>query len=289
MKILTPESWKDYELLDTGDGEKLERFGRFVLRRPEPQAVWSRTWHESEWAKRADATFRQEGSASGRWDMKRKMPDNWIIKYQHKDLKIRFKLALTNFKHVGIFPEQAENWNYIFEHSKRIHNAKVLNLFAYTGGATLAARAAGANVIHCDSIRQVVSWANTNMDLSNLKDVRWLVEDAFKFVKREAGRGRKYNGIILDPPAWGHGPKGEKWKLEEQINELIQLVSEILEPEDHFLVFNAYSLGFSPIILGNLIHTHFGKEVAEKTELGELYLREHSGRRLPAGVFARFH
>lgn len=288
MEMLTPRFWKDYELLDTGDGEKLERFGKFVLRRPEPQAVWSKSLGDTHWEKQAFAAFVQEGSASGRWEMHRKVPENWEINYRSPHLKLRFKLALTGFKHVGIFPEQAVNWEFIARKTREIHQPKVLNLFAYTGGATLAARAAGADVIHCDSIRQVVSWANTNMELSKLKDVRWLVEDAFKFVKREANRGRTYNGIILDPPAWGHGPKGEKWKLDDQINELIRLVSEILDPEKHFLVFNAYSLGYSPLILANLIRTHFPAHIADKTESGELFLQEASGKRLPAGIFARF-
>lgn len=287
MKLEAPQNFKDYELIDTGDGEKLERFGKYVLRRPEPQAVWGKFLSEQDWKKEAHATFRQEGSSSGSWEMHRPVPENWFIQYNHKGMKLSFKLALTGFKHVGIFPEQSANWDFIYQQCKRIPQARVLNLFAYTGGASLAARAGGADVIHCDSIRQVVNWASANMEASNLNDIRWLVEDAFKFVKREASRGKTYHGIMLDPPAWGHGPKGEKWKLEDSINELIQHVAALLDPKDRFLVFNAYSLGYSPMILENLVLTHFGKSATKQMESGELYLPERSGRRLPAGVFVR--
>ena len=288
MKLLSPNSWKDYELIDTGDREKLERFGRFVLRRPEPQAVWGKSQNEATWNS-ADATFQQEGSSSGKWLKKNSdMPDSWNIRYENGNLKIRFRLALTGFKHVGVFPEQAVNWDYIYQHSRRLKNPKVLNLFAYTGGASLAARATGADVIHCDSIKQVVSWANKNMLLSKQSDIRWLVEDAFKFVRKEAKRGNIYQGIIMDPPAWGHGPKGEKWKLETHIDELMSNVSRILDEKQGFLVFNSYSLGFSSLVLRNLIQSHFTKGESKRTEIGELYLPEHSKKMLPAGVFARF-
>ena len=195
---------------------------------------------------------------------------------------------MTGFKHVGLFPEQAVNWDYIYDSALNIPNAKVLNLFAYTGGASLAARAAGASVTHCDSIKNVVSWANTNMQSSRLSDIRWMVEDAFKFVKREARRGNLYNGIILDPPAYGHGPKGEKWKLEDMVNDLTESVAQILDREKYFLVFNSYSLGFSPLVIHNLIATHFGKKGLKNAEFGELYAEERSGRKLPMGIFGRF-
>lgn len=289
MQIISPKHFTDYELIDSGAFEKLERFGKYILRRPEPQAVWSKTLADAEWKKLQHAHFIQQGSSSGKWEKGgSKMPDQWHIDYQSEGLNLRFRLALTGFKHVGIFPEQAANWEFIYEHARKIGGAKVLNLFAYTGGASLAARAAGADVIHCDSIRQVVNWANGNMQLSGLDNIRWLIEDAFKFVKKEAKRDRKYHGIILDPPAWGHGPKGEKWKLEDQINELLRLVSKILDPKKHFLIFNSYSMGFSSLIPHNLVRTHFGQKIADRAELGELYLEEQSGRKLPAGVFVRF-
>lgn len=287
MYLLSPQHFKDYSLIDSGDGEKLERFGKFVLRRPEPQAVWGKHLPEREWAA-ADAAFEQAGSHSGNWQRKNAMPEQWQIGYQYKDMDLQFRLALTSFKHVGIFPEQAVNWDFIYDACRQQSKPKVLNLFAYTGGASLAACAAGAEVTHCDSIKQVVSWANGNMQLSRLSGIKWLVEDAFTFVRREAKRGNLYDGILLDPPAWGHGPKGEKWKLEDMINELTAALAQILQPESGFLVFNAYSLGFSPLVLQNLVASHFGRQRAAQAQLGELYMPEQSGRRLPLGVFLRF-
>ncbi|MEM6348253.1 MAG: class I SAM-dependent methyltransferase [Bacteroidota bacterium] len=287
--LLTPsDDWQDYALIDSGNGEKLERFGPYTLRRPEPQAVWGRSLKEEAWITQTHARFVQEGSHSGKWERPKKMPDQWFVKYYYKGMKLKFRLGLTGFKHVGIFPEQAVNWNFIYEQSKRLNKPKVLNLFAYTGGASLAARAGGADVIHCDSIKNVLNWANANMQASNLSDIRWLLEDAFKFVKREARRERQYQGIILDPPAYGHGPKGEKWKLDDMIDELSQAVGQILAPKQAFLVFNSYSLGYSPMILQNLVMTHFPSAKAKKIESGELYMPELSGRRLPMGIFARY-
>ena len=199
--------------------------------------------------------------------------------------EITFRLGLTSFKHVGIFPEQSVNWDFIYKNVKAAKTPapRVLNLFAYTGGASLAARAAGAEVYHVDSIKQVVTWSKQNMELSGLTDIRWVVEDALKFVNRELKRGHKYNGIILDPPAYGHGPKGEKWKLEEQVNELVKGVAGLLDKE-HFLIMNTYSLGFSGIILENLFPPHLRKN---NFSIGELYLPATSGVKLPLGVFAR--
>lgn len=289
IKALSANScWKHYELIDTGDFEKLERFGRYVLRRPEPQAVWSKSLSEKEWERMSDAQFMPEASHSGNWKQKSRLEDPWYLDYQYKGMKLRFKLSLTRFKHVGIFPEQAINWNYIYESCKQLENPRVLNLFAYTGGASLAARAGGAEVVHCDSVKQVLNWANDNMRLSKLSDIRWLLEDAFKFVMREAKRGRKYQGIILDPPAYGIGPKGEKWKLEHMVNDLSSGVAQILNPQESFLVFNSYSLGFSPLILQNLVRTHFQEVRPEAMEMGELCMVERSGRRLPMGIFTRF-
>lgn len=289
MKLLTPQDWKDYELIDSGDGEKLERFGEVITRRPEPQAVWSKFLSEEEWKEKAHAHFVQEGSHSGNWDRKPGVKDQWYVDYSYKGMKLRFRLALTGFKHVGIFPEQASNWNYIYQSSKALDKPRVLNLFAYTGGASLAAKAGGADVIHCDSIKNILNWANANMQASGLNDIRWLLEDAFKFVKREAKRGNRYQGIVLDPPAYGHGPKGEKWKLEDMVNELTELVSRILDPKEHFLVFNSYSLGFSPLVIQNLVQTHFRDYDLNKIESGELFMKEKSGRRLPMGIFCRFN
>jgi 23S rRNA (cytosine1962-C5)-methyltransferase len=288
MLLLTPTHWRDYELIDSGNGEKLERFGEYVLRRPEPQAVWSPSQPVKLW-EQAQARYLPDGSHSGNWERKKSMPDQWYIQYRYQGMQLRFRLGLTGFKHVGIFPEQAVNWEYIYDSLKAIRGPKrVLNLFAYTGGASLAARAAGADVVHCDSIKNVLSWANANMQASQLNDIRWLLEDAFKFVKREAKRGKQYQGVILDPPAYGHGPKGEKWQLEDMVNELTASVSHILAPEPSLLVFNSYSLGFSPLVLQNLVQTHFGEPAMQRGEGGELFMPERSGRRLPMGIFFRF-
>ena len=288
MIQLSPRNWKDYELIDSGEGEKLERFGKYILRRPEPQAVWTKHLSEDLWKRKVHASFEQTSSHGGNWIKHRDIPDQWYIQYTYKGMKLRFRLGMTAFKHVGIFPEQAVNWEFLFDHLSQQKQAKVLNLFAYTGGASLAARAAGADVTHCDSIKSVVGWANANMQASKLDNIRWLIEDAMKFVKREARRGNTYTGIILDPPAYGHGPKGEKWKLEDMINELTEGVSQILSTQKALLIFNSYSLGFSPLVLQNLITTHFASSQWENMEVGELFLPEQSGRKLPMGIFARF-
>jgi 23S rRNA (cytosine1962-C5)-methyltransferase len=288
MNLFTAENWKDYELLDCGDLEKLERFGNIVLRRPEPQALWQKEYSEQEWNKLADVKFIQKGSHAGEWKKNKPVSDKWQLGYQHGDLSIKFNLSLTSFKHVGIFPEQALNWDFIFNTIKKleVEQPRVLNLFAYTGGASLAAKAAGADVTHVDSIKQVINWSRENMESSNLKDIRWVVEDALKFVKREVKRGKKYHGIVLDPPAYGIGANGERWKLEDSINEILADISNLLE-EKHFLVLNVYSLGLSPLILENLIKTNF--QNVENLDLGEVYLNAKSGIKLPLGILARFN
>ncbi|MBP9185755.1 MAG: class I SAM-dependent methyltransferase [Bacteroidia bacterium] len=288
MNLFTANHWKDYELLDCGDLEKLERFGNIVLRRPEPQALWKKQFTEQEWNKLADVKFIQKGSHAGEWKKNSNVNDKWKISYNHDNLAIKFNLSLTSFKHVGIFPEQALNWDYIFNSVKTldVEQPKVLNLFAYTGGASLAAKAAGADVTHVDSIKQVINWSRENMESSNLNDIRWVVEDALKFVKREVKRGKKYNGVILDPPAYGIGANGERWKLEDSINEILSDISHLLD-EKHFLILNVYSLGLSPLILENLIATNFVEP--KNLELGEVYLNAQSGIKLPLGILARFN
>lgn len=288
MQLLTPQNFTDYELIDVGNFEKLERFGQYITIRPEPQAVWDKTLSNAEWEKRAHIKFMPRSSSSGEWKKFKQMPDQWQIKYaiNNSDVAIKFRLGLTSFKHVGIFPEQASNWDFIYESVKKmsVPQPKVLNLFAYTGGASLAAKAAGADVTHVDSIKQVVTWSKENMELSNLNNIRWVVEDALKFVKREEKRGNKYNGIILDPPAFGHGPNGEKWKLEDNINEMIHGVLNLLDDKEHFLILNAYSLGFSALIIENMLKAKAGKNL----NVGELYLQATEGNKLPLGVFGRW-
>jgi 23S rRNA (cytosine1962-C5)-methyltransferase len=320
-------NWTDYQLIDSGGQEKLERFGKYLLARPEPQAVWSKSLSDDEWEKRASGWYHRskgQGSpgfrtgendpagkqteqiAEGRWSINPGMAEQWIIQYPLGDGQIKFRLGLTSFGHIGIFPEQASNWEYIYEAVKQAkyresnqsrqvgkwsggaagaERIRVLNLFAYTGGASLAAKAAGADVVHVDSVKPVINWAKENMELSGMRDIRWVVEDALKFVMREANRRNLYHGIILDPPAYGRGPKGEKWILEEGVDELVHLCSSILYPEDSFIVFSLYSLGYSALISENLIKTHFRDP--ENIESGELYFSDQAGRKLPLGTFLR--
>jgi len=290
ISLLTPTHWKDYELIDCGDFEKLERFGNLILSRPEPQAVWKKTLSENDWKKQTHIKFKGRSATSGEWiKSSAHLPDRWNVEYKNEEVGINLRLGLTSFKHVGVFPEQAVNWDYISSSIKKfkISSPKVLNLFAYTGAASLIAKAAGADTTHVDSIKQVVNWANENQELSKLKDVRWVVEDALKFVKRELKRGKKYNGIILDPPAFGHGPNGEKWKLEDHIQEMMHDVVQLLDDEEHFLILNTYSLGFSSVIVENLIKTSFPQ--VQNLETGELYLQATSGIKLPLGVFGKFN
>lgn len=290
MKLLTPTDFNDYELIDCGDFQKLERFGRYITIRPEPQAVWSCRLTAADWEKRANVVFRPKSSSAGTWDKLKEMPDQWKVSYTLPNKKsITMRLGLTSFKHVGIFPEQSVNWDFAVEQitrlKKTVDQPKVLNLFAYTGAASLAARAAGADVVHLDSIKQVVTWSRENMEHSGLNDIRWLVEDAMTFVRREVKRGKKYHGIILDPPAYGHGPNGESWKLEEMILEMVKSVAVLLE-ENAFLILNTYSLGFSAMIIRNLLNEAMPERSAE-LEWGEIYLDATSGVQLPLGVFGR--
>lgn len=291
MELLCPKNWKDYELIDCGDFEKLERFGKYITIRPEPQAVWPKIYSNADWEKQATVKFIPKSSSQGDWKKLKQMPDQWEIKYKVKNQKskedeLTFRLGLTAFKHVGVFPEQAVNWDVIYDFLSPLNKPKFLNLFAYTGGASIAARAAGADVTHVDSIKQVVTWANENMQKSNLDNIRWMVDDALKFVKKEIRRGNKYNGIILDPPAFGHGPNGEKWKLEDNIAEMMDSVLQILDTEKHLLILNAYSLGFSAMVPENLL-TPFAKKHKSKLSVGELFLNAKSGVKLPLGVWGK--
>lgn len=292
-QLLTP-LFPDYELIDSGDYEKLERFGKFITRRPEPQALWHKSLSAEEWATMADASFLKSSASKsderGDWHRKRSMPDRWIIEYSYKKMNLRMRLGLTSFKHVGIFPEQAANWNFIYDNieqqiSKGI-TPKVLNLFAYTGGATLAARAAGADVTHVDSVKQVVTWSRENMENSVLEGVRWIVEDALKFVHREVRRGNRYDGIILDPPAYGRGANGEKWILEENIVEMLECCAKLLNDKHGFLVLNLYSMGLSSTLARTALRQAFGNTGNE--EAGELYFKDRAGKELPLGTFCRF-
>lgn len=293
-----PNNWKDYELLDSGKGAKLERFGEYVLARPEPKALWDKSMSDAEWNTLAHtrftpgAGFGKAGKEdSGTWERLRNMPDQWWIRYDGGP-KFSLRLGLTSFKHVGVFPEQAANWDYIFRQTSDIaaktgSRPKVLNLFAYTGAVSLAAKCAGADVTHLDSVRQVVTWAHENQDRSGLRDIRWVVEDAMKFAGREARRGNLYQGIILDPPAYGHGPDGEKWKLDECLFDMMKTVGKILAPQNSFLVLNLYSNGFSAILGETVVRQALGLPADSSLESGELVLRDRFGKNLPLSIFVR--
>ncbi|MDR3328841.1 MAG: class I SAM-dependent methyltransferase [Prevotellaceae bacterium] len=295
IDILFPDHFSDYELIDCGGFEKLERFGRFITRRPEPKAIWAPSMPEGEWQQLAHATFRHATGAKsnpderGTWSVKAGMPDRWPVSYRHSGLDMQLRCALTSFKHVGIFPEQAAQWDFIYAACRKLprREAKVLNLFAYTGGASLAARAAGADVTHLDAIRQTVSWANENMQASGLDGIRWIVDDALKYVQRQQRRGARYSGIILDPPAYGRGPDGERWLLSEGLPELMRGVAGMLEGKGAFVVLNLYALGFSSVVCDTLVATTFGRPA--QRESGELAVRDRFGKQLPLSVFTRFY
>ena len=295
LKLLHPSSWKDYELIDSGNFEKLERFGPYTLIRPEPQAIWNKTLDEQQWKKSAHAKFVREqkdkfrftDDVKGGWSRSPGMPESWNVQYEHNSLKLTLRLALTGFGHVGIFPEQGDNWNFIYKTITdwKIERPRVLNLFAYTGAASVVARSAGADVTHCDASRPGLNWANHNMELNNLKDIRWVYEDAFKFVRREEKRGNKYNGIIMDPPPYGRGPEGEKWTLQEQLDELIRMSSALVEKKNGFFILSMYAVGLSALVGLNVAKSHFDMK---DPEYGEFFLKSKQGKDLPMGTFLRF-
>lgn len=295
LKLQQPSSWKDYELVDSGDFEKLERFGKYILIRPEPQAIWKKVLSEADWKKMADARFVREqkdkfrftDDVKGGWSKQPHMPESWEVGYQYNELKITLRLALTGFGHVGIFPEQGSNWNFIFDTVRgwKISKPRVLNLFAYTGAASVVARTAGAEVVHCDASRPGLNWANQNMQINNLSDIRWVYEDALKFVKREVKRGNRYNGIIMDPPPYGRGPDGEKWNLQEQLDEFVSLCTQLLERDHSFFILSMYAVGLSSIVGVNVVKTYLNPA---NLEYGEFFLKSSHERDLPMGTFLRY-
>jgi len=313
MKIEHPSpQWSDYEIVDSGNFEKLERFGRYFLSRPEPKALWDKSMTDKEWDAMTHTRFRPGagfGKAgkedSGTWERLKPMKEQWFIDYGAGGPQFRLRLGLTSFKHVGVFPEQASNWEYIHSNTKSMVAAakaeaaetgkpyqapKILNLFAYTGAASLAAKAAGADVTHLDSVRAVVTWAHENQDASSLDGIRWIVDDAMKYASRQARRGTRFDGIILDPPAYGHGPDGEKWKLDECLFGLLKEIADILAPRRSFMVLNLYSNGYSAILGETLVRQAFGLEDNGKgyeLESGELVLRDRFSKLLPLSIFVR--
>jgi 23S rRNA (cytosine1962-C5)-methyltransferase len=282
INLITKPS-KDYELIDSGDGEKLERFGQYVLRRPDPQALWGKNLGEEDW-KKANASFLRTGE-TGKWKMKNDIPSEWFIQMG----ELKFLIKPTAFKHTGLFPENQPNWIWIKERIKEAGRPiKVLNLFGYTGGATLAAASAGAEVVHVDGSRSAITWARQNTDVSNLSGskIRWIEDDARKFVNREIKRGNKYDAIIMDPPAFGHGANNEVWRIEEDFINLLNCCEQLLSDKPLFILVNGYSAGYSAIAYKNSLFP-IAKKYQGQVESGELTIEERSGRLLPAGIFAR--
>ena len=280
--MYTADNWKDYEVLDTAHGEKLERWGNVLLRRPDPQVIWKKEGNPALW-KKADGFYHRSKSGGGSWEFSKKLPDRWQISYG----KLKFFVRPTGFKHTGLFPEQAVNWDYIGNKiSGETRKINVLNLFAYTGGATLAAAAAGADVVHVDASKGMVSWAKENLELSGLRDryVRFIVDDCEKFVAREIKRGHFYDGIIMDPPSYGRGPGGEMWKMEDKIYDLVKLCSNLLSDNPLFFIINSYTTGLAPTVIKNIISLALsGKAEAEEIGLPVT----SSGIFLPCGATGR--
>ncbi|MFA4999406.1 MAG: class I SAM-dependent methyltransferase [Parcubacteria group bacterium] len=279
--MLISEQEKDYELIDSGGGEKLERYGNIILSRPDPQAIWPKA-NSEKWRK-ALAVF--EGSQKGRWNKKAKLPTSWLIDFGG----LSFNIRLSAFKHTGVFPEQKSNWKWVEERIDK-KQISVLNLFGYTGGATLAAAKAGAKVTHLDGSKVAISWARENAKISGLeqKPIRWILDDALAFVKREARRGNKYDGIIMDPPSYGHGPKGETWQIEDDLLKLLLLCKDILSEKPSFVLLNGYAAGYSPTGYTNILEEAL-PFTKGKVEQGEVGIRETArGLILPSGIFARY-
>ena len=280
MKTLFTKGWGDYELLDSGNGKRLERFGKYIISRPDPQAIWKSNLTDTNWEK-ADAKYLDKD-----WD-KNSLPGKWVLSY--KDIK--FYARLTPFKHTGIFPEQILNWEFLEEKiSKSEKQLNILNLFGYTGISSLVCAASGAKVTHLDGSKPSITWARENQDLSGLTDkpIRWILDDALEFTAREARRGNVYDGIIMDPPVYGHGPKGEIWDFNKSFPLLLENCKKILSANPDFVVVNAYAISSSSIMLCNMLEDYLGVE-KEKIEYGELVLQEKSRDRfLSTGIFARY-
>ncbi|MDQ5983431.1 MAG: Ribosomal RNA large subunit methyltransferase K/L [Eubacteriales bacterium SKADARSKE-1] len=278
-------NWNDYELIDASSGEKLERWGDIILIRPDPQIIWNTPKQHPLW-KDAHAKYHRSSSGGGHWETLKDMPETWEIKYQ----KLTFRLKMMGFKHTGIFPEQATNWDFIADKiSKSSKKLKILNLFAYTGGATLAAAKAGAEVCHVDASRGMVTWARENAKSSSLENapIRWLIDDCIKFVEKEKRRGNLYDGIIMDPPSYGRGPGGEVWKLESKLFSLLNTCSEILSTDAKVFILNSYTTGLSPSVMEYLLGVTVAKGHGGLVSSSEIGLPvTTSGLVLPCGATA---
>ncbi|MBD5113297.1 MAG: SAM-dependent methyltransferase [Ruminococcaceae bacterium] len=285
------DKWLDYELIDTANGERLERWGDVTLIRPDPQIIWKNVGEAfglgtaSVWQS-AHARYIRSDKGGGAWDYRRKLPESWQISYGD----LRFMVKPTGFKHTGLFPEQAVNWDYCSELIRGANRPiNVLNLFAYTGGATLACAAAGASVCHCDAVKGMVDWARTNAKLSGLSDkpIRWIVDDANKFIRREIRRGTRYDGVILDPPSYGRGTNGEMWKLEDCIFDLMEEITQLLSDKPLFVLLNSYTTGLSASVMSYLLQMTVGKRFDIEVQSEEIGLPvKQTGMPLPCGSTA---
>lgn len=279
-------NWKDYEILDMSDGEKLERWGDIILIRPDPQIIWKEKTFESKW-KTAFARYSRSSTGGGSWEYKKKIPESWQVKYKN----LTFNIKPMGFKHTGLFPEQAVNWDWMINKIKlQNREIKVLNLFAYTGGATVACLSAGASVCHVDSSKGMVSWARENVNSSGLgeKPVRFMIDDVTKFVQREIRRGNKYDAIIMDPPSYGRGKSGEVWQFENNISDLVSLCSEVLTDNPLFFLINSYTTGISSKVLENILSLKL-ERIKGKLSSGEIGLpMKDSNLVLPCGIYGRW-
>lgn len=279
--------WKDYKILDMANGQKLEKWGEVILSRPDPQIVWKNKSFPQKW-KKINATYHRSKTGGGAWEFNKKIPSKWQIKY--KDLT--FNIKPMGFKHTGLFPEQAVNWDWMIDKiQKEKREIKVLNLFAYTGGATVACLSAGASCCHVDSSKGMVAWAKENVISSGLENrpVRYIVDDVQKFVKREIHRGNKYDAIIMDPPSYGRGANGEVWKFEDNIYDLVELCLEVLSDNPLFFLINSYTTGISSTVLKNILNITVDKKYAGRVTSGEIGLpMEDSNLILPCGIYGRW-
>lgn len=287
ISLEIPAKWPDYELLDSGGARRLEKFGPFILSRPDPQAIWSPKLSQQEWMQ-ADATFIRDKSGKEYWVKKKKVPEQWKMKYEN----VQFWARLTPFKHTGVFPEQTSQWSWMSHLLKKEYSRpmKILNLFAYTGIASLVCAAANAHVTHVDASRPAITWARENQALSGLVDkpIRWILDDALTFVQREIKRKNYYDGIIMDPPIYGHGPKGEKWNFSTHFPQLVRLCSQVLTAKPLFFIVNAYAISSSSLMLYNTLESELGN-FGGNIHVGELTLQENKGSRLlSTGIFARW-
>ena len=285
--MIVANDWKDYEIIDMANGEKLERWKDIILVRPDPQIIWKDKSFPNKW-KDVNAVYKRSSTGGGVWDYKKKVPANWQVKYKN----LTFNIKPMGFKHTGLFPEQAANWDWMIEKIKSAkREIKVLNLFAYTGGATVACLSAGASVCHVDSSKGMVSWAKENVISSSLQErpVRYIVDDVVKFVNREIRRGNKYDAIIMDPPSYGRGANGEVWKFEENICDLVELCKGVLSENPLFFLINSYTTGISSTVLENILNLNITKIYGGKVTNGEVGLpMTNSKLILPCGIYGRW-